>query len=766
MTMRTVLVGLGMSVLLVGASAPESGAQEPPPSPPPAAASQLPEQAIAFQARLDAAAQQLESDPQGAIEALDHLAVESAELRKTRPLTAAERPIHTRLFTLRARAHVQAMNNEKAGESFRELLRVDPFFKGSLSPREQELLDGIRTKESGLLEVSSSVASCRVLLDGLEIGVTGDTPVRVSVVYGTYEVRLEKPGFRGAGTRVQVAVGQTTAVTDLAPEAQVPPVAFLTDRDGVEVSVDNVHAGETVRIADFRKQLSAEENAALDQVIAQARFDPATSAGFLLRDPPIDRSVILRFGGKCLIEESRTIAITADVLAKLDTSMALLWYGDQSALRMRPDVGTLRVTTVPADADVYVDGALVGRSPFERRVCTGEHKVRIRHRIGSYTTSTVIARGRTEVIDTTLKPGLAFLGGVETARGALRHSPELTSAIDSALATDVKSFRLAGLVDLPPEIQRWNDSATSDLIAAADRGDGDAMTSLLRVASDNYDAPLMVAARARGAADGPVEILVFWYDQAGVDRVTLPRASAELLADLVKRIDRPADPLQLVFQNTIGVQFADTAMPDAPLVAVSVEASSPAAAAGLKAGDLLTEVDGGVVTASQLASLVRQKNPGEVLNVKVGGTGGPTRSIAVPVQRRLRRAPVFDPGVFGNALAAKLQTASAIAASADREVLAFNLALLQMRFKQWRAALESLGKLGQVPQGFGVGPGAVLYFRARCLEETGDQAGALALYREAAKMDTEIFADDGATVAAVVKLRLAAITDDPRQMVR
>ena len=60
----------------------------------------------------------------------------------------------------------------------------------------------------------------------------------------------------------------------------------------------------------------------------------------------------------------------------------------------------------------------------------------------------------------------------------------------------------------------------------------------------------------------------------------------------------------------------------------------------------------------------------------------------------------------------------------------------------------------------------MLFFRARCLEETGDRAGALALYREAAKTDAEVFADDGATVAAVVKLRLAAIMDDPRQTVR
>jgi hypothetical protein len=276
-----------------------------------------------------------------------------------------------------------------------------------------------------------------------------------------------------------------------------------------------------------------------------------------------------------------------------------------------------------------------------------------------------------------------------------------------------------------------------------------------------------VAAVARGAADGPVEFLMFWFDHVGVDRVMLPRASADVLAELARRIDRPADPLQLVFQNTVGVRFADTLMPDAPLVAVAIEASSPAALAGLKAGDIVAAVDGSVVTASQLGDLVRQKKAGDVLSFKVGAAGGASRTFAIPVQRRLRRAPVFDPGVFGNALAAKLQAASAVSsAAADREVLAFNLALLQMRFKQWRAALDSLGALGQVPQGLGVGPGAVLFFRARCLEELGDRAGAQALYREAARADAEVFADDGATVATVVKLRLAAIMDESRQTVR
>ena len=58
------------------------------------------------------------------------------------------------------------------------------------------------------------------------------------------------------------------------------PLAVFVMLSGFVLSY--VHAGETVRIADFRQQLSAEENIALEQAIAQARFDPVTSAGFLL----------------------------------------------------------------------------------------------------------------------------------------------------------------------------------------------------------------------------------------------------------------------------------------------------------------------------------------------------------------------------------------------------------------------------------------------------------------------------------------------------
>lgn len=748
-------------VLALAAAATSARAQGDPPQTPPALPIQLPTPSDPFESRVTAAGQLLEADPRAGLEALDHLAVESIELRKTRPVTAAERPAHRQLFVLRARGHLQSLNDEKVAESYLELLRVDPFFNATLSPREQETLDALRTRESGLVEITSSVRDSRVLLDGIDIGSTGDVPVRASLVAGSYQLRLEKLAYQGVGARITIVPGQTLQVTELTPRIQVPPIAFLSDRQGIAVVVDNLPAGETRRIADLKGALTPEEAAAVDQAVKLAGFDPGSSAGFLLRNAPMDRSLSVRFRGECLIEEARTVAVTADALSRLAPGTPLLWFGEAGAVRMRPDIGTLRVVSAPSDADVILDGQMTGRTPFERGVCSGEHRIRVRHRIGSYSVSTTITRGRTEVVDVVLKPGVAFLGAIETVQGMLRASSDLTSTIDRTLASSLKAFRLSPPVELTPEVQRWTDTSTAELIAAADRNDSEIVRKLLRQASDNYDAPLLLGAVARGpagSADTAVDLLLFWYDHAGVDRIRLVKVTTDSLAAIAEQIDRPLDPMQLVYRNELGIRLADTLLPEAPLLVVSVDTGGQAAQAGIKPGDGVAAVDGMAMTAGQVGDLLRQKKPGEVVNLRLAGPGPQARQVTVPVQRRPQRAPVFDSTVFGNAFIAKMQAASAISTSAaDRELLNFNLALAYMRFQEWRRALDLLSGLADVPSGVGVSRAAATYFRARCHLELGERDRGLALLREIATNDTQVMTEDGLSVGAIGRLRLFSL---------
>lgn len=714
----------------------------------------------AFAARVQAAAVQMDADLPGAVEALDHLAVDSVELRKTRGLTEAERPAHRQLFLLRARGHLQLLDNEKADESFRELLRIDPLFSGDLAPREQEMFDAIRQREGGILEVTSTEAGARVLIDGSDVGAMGDAPVRVSIVAGTYEVRVEKPGFKPAFTRVAVAAGQTVRVADLAPQRNVPPVIFLADHEGIDVMADNVAVGKTLALPALRQQVSAEESAGLDCALAAAKLDPQTAAGILLRQLAVDRSVTVRFRRDCFQEETRNVALTGEALAQMPLDEPLIWFGETSVVRLQPDLGTLRVLSTPPDADVILDGQPTGRTPFSRDVCTGSHRVRVRHRIGSYDVSIVITRGRTEAIDVTLKPDLAFLGAIEEGAGKAAPSAEVAAKVDQALASRATSYHLATRRDLPPEIRRWTDASNAELVVAADRHDEEALGRLLKQASANYDAPLLLVAVRRvpdSNREAPVDLLLFNSEHRAVDRIRAASIAETAVAAAVDRLNAPVSAADAVYRSDLGVRAAETSLAGAALVVVAVEPGSAAATAGLKPGDAIAAVGGAPATAELLADAVGQKHPGEIVTLGVVAAGGARRTVPVAVQRRPRQAPAFDALVPGNALITKLGAGALTATGAERDLLTFSLALTRMRYGQWRQALDLLADLSNLPTGQGVGRGAVLYYRARCHEQLGERERALGLYRDAAAINDETLADDGASVGAVARYRLAVL---------
>lgn len=708
----------------------------------------------AFRARVEAAVQLMEADPQGAAEALDHLAVDSIELRRARTLTPDERAVHTKLFLLRGRAHLQLLANDKAQESFRELLRLAPTFAGELSPLEQQLVDSLRQKESGVLEVTSVVPGAHVLVDGLDVGVTGETAVRASLIAGTYEVRIEKARFKTAIGRATVTTGQTLTLSDLVPVQNIPPVALLSDRDGVDVVADNVSAGRMMKLATLRTQISAEESAAIDRFVVLAKLDPQTAAGLLLRQPALDRPMTIRFHRECFVDETRPIALTSAVLDTLDPLEPVAWLGNSAVLRMVPDVGTVRIASTPSDADVFLDGQLVGRTPFERDVCAGPHRIRIRHRIGSYNIAATITRGRTEAIDVPLKPDVAFLGAVDPSGAAV---PDLTALVDRALATGLTSYHLASRQDLPPEVKPWTDALTAALAAAADKGDRDAVTRLQKQAGANFDAPLLLCAvRRAGAAQ--FDVLLFWNEHPDVDRVTVAGTTDKQLASAVEQINAPLDVGELIARNDIGVRVAETGLPSSALLIVAVRPGSAAAVAGLKVGESIAAVDRTPATAAQMADKIAARKPGDLIVLQVVGANAAARDVSMALQRVVRRAPVFDTTWPGNSLIAKLTARSlGTTTPAERDLIAFNLAATYMRFGEWRQALALLTSLPNIPRGEGVGPGMAKYLAARCREELGERDQAIALYKEAAGIEDEVATDDGATVGALARYRLAAM---------
>jgi tetratricopeptide (TPR) repeat protein len=702
-----------------------------------------------------------ESDPTAAVALLDRLAADARAIRASRPLTEIERALQRDLYVARARAYLQLLDNPKAEESFRELLRVEPLFTGNLAPLEQEMLAELRNREGGLLEVSSSEPGATVTLDGAPVGTTSDVPIQLLLLAGDYDVRLEKAGYQPASRRLTVVTGQITTLADLAPVLRIPPMLFVVDRDGVDVLIDGVPYGRTVPILAIRNQIGGPENAALSQAVTTTGFDAASAGAILVLKPPLNRPIEVSFRRECFVEERRRVGVTTQMLEQLPETEAVLWFGGASSVPMKPDTGVLRVASTPPEADVLIDNQLVGRTPFERAVCAGTRRIRVRHKVGSFNSTVTVARDRTESVDAALRPGVAFLGAVDLTQATPRVAADLAQSVETSLAAALTTYRVAPHLEGPAGVQQWNDASAAALVVASDRGDSDTVTRLLRLAYDTFDAPLQLVAvrRPQDGTESPVDLLLFWAEHTGVDRARWLPSRPQELGQMLARLEAPADAMAFVYQNEIGLRVADAALPEAPLVVARVEARSPAAEAGVRPGDGVAAVDGNVMTTAQLTQRVRDGRPGDTLALLViPSAGGAARPVRVPIQQRPRRGPVMDTALFGNSIVARLTVASILSRNpADREVFGFHLALLAMRFGLWQTALDQLGSIARVASGQGIGPGAILYYRARCYEGLGQIERAVALYKEASTIETEVLADDGASVGTIARRHLAGL---------
>ena len=756
---------IAVAACLVAAAVPTAAAQQPPSAPLPEAV--LPPQdvpaGIPFGTRLAVAREQLAADPVAGMQALDALAAESAQIRSTRSLDASERGQHSELYLTLARGHLQMLDNDRATDMFRELLRVDPTLAvEGLPPLEQQLVADLRSEESGFLEIVGSGAGFRVVANGVPIGITTAEPYRVMLLAGDYDIRVEQDGYEPAEGRTTIGVGRVTTLSEMAPRLVVPPIALVTSVSDVPVFVGDQMVGQTAALSTVRSQLDQQQSAALDRAVALTGFSQSTAGALVLRAPPLDRAIEFRFRRDCFVEATRTIAITTEVARQLGQREPLLWFGNASAVQMEPNVGTLRVTSSPDGADVYIDEQLVGRAPLEREVCAGTRQIRVQHQIGAYSTVVTVLRERLETVDAAIKPSVAVIGGVETVDQTLRDSRDLGFRLEQALEAVATTFQRVDLRPVESEADRWTTLSTARLVSAADRGDDAEVLRMLALARQNFDAPLLLAAVQRpptgGEDEPPIDVLAFWVEHAGVDRLRWRPLEEPDGRKLMASIDLPVDLASLVYRNSAGVRAVDTPLPNVPLMIVRVDEGSPAANAGVQVGDVVEAVDGRVFSAVQLAERIQQSREGDLLEFRIARGSAPAESVSVAIRREPKSAPVFDRTLFGNSLMAKLTAARLMAGSRpERDLVTFSLALAHMRFADWQTALDLFENLGALPVGLGVGPGATVYYRARCHEELGDPAAARRLYQEASTFETETLTEDGGTVATAARRRLALL---------
>ena len=204
------------------------------------------------------------------------------------------------------------------------------------------------------IAIGSRPAGAKILLDDRELG---ETPLRADILEGTYRLTVTRSGFDAVSTTLQVIANQSREL----------PEFVLVESDGL-VNVETTPAGANVTVA--------------------GKYRGRTPLQLSLA-PHKDHSLEISKAGYEIIK--RQITVDPATSEKL-------------SLKLSPRYGTVFITSVPVDAELYVDGRLRGPATGRLRLTASSHRLEIKKTgYQSFTTTLVPRPGVSQEISVTLK---------------------------------------------------------------------------------------------------------------------------------------------------------------------------------------------------------------------------------------------------------------------------------------------------------------------------------------------------------------------------
>ncbi len=203
------------------------------------------------------------------------------------------------------------------------------------------------------VSIGSRPAGARVVLDGKYIG---ETPLQAEILEGAYRLMLEREGFDSVSTKLNV----------IANQSQQLPEFTLVESDGLLI-VETTPAGASVTVA--------------------GQFRGRT---------PVELSLAPRRQHALTISKAGYESIERQV--KVDPAA-----GEKLALTLSPRYGTVFITSLPADAELTVDGRLHGPATGRVKLTTRLHRLEItRTGYQSFSTTVMPRAGVSQELSVTL----------------------------------------------------------------------------------------------------------------------------------------------------------------------------------------------------------------------------------------------------------------------------------------------------------------------------------------------------------------------------
>lgn len=693
------------------------------------------------------------TQPQAVVEKLNPLMVELRQLRQKGTLKADTSKIYqdALLLLMRTQSMLFAPDNE-INSSFRELLVLNPKIEDTIfNPREKQLLEKVRSTDTGKLSLQTNPPGCAVSYQGVEMGVT---PLEIPLVAGSYPLVLRKQGYLDQSFEAVINPSEIlNLVRNLRRRAVDLPLSVNVA--GALIFVNGQQVGSGQPYNNWLATVPPERQQDFAALVAQWKLDLAAANFFKIPETPIGETIKIEFRAPCY--ESLALNVSVKEQDVLDWNRPIVALPELRFVELKKDTGFVEISSKPPEGEVWIDGTLQGKTPMSKDLCSGMHRVQVLHRSGQYVREVNVRRGQAVKVQDDLKPAIAFLGVYAQKSESASSNPIVS---DWETVAKRLSLRVSAFSD--PQI------SVEEIEALSKKGD----LSIQRLLdSKTSDSELDLIVKKTAAEVGHVDMILI-AQRAGdrylfrlystihpspdlIDIPNLEEGSLNFLISQLNKAERVGARLQL---PVLGLDLLESPK------GLTVLKAPAGANKAFVPGSVIRSVDQKPMSIKELRDYLSTRKPEQPVSFEVAS--GKDAATAVPVAIRFAGAeyPWSMPDGFSNSVFVMLRHLAESDPLSDLAKFAsLSLARGLMLQGEWKLALETLAKINLEPHKSGICPGTVLYLQGRCYDELGDRTLAESYYaRTKDYPEATMGTPDGLLVPALAEQRIRLLKKTAR----
>lgn len=657
-------------------------------------------------------------------------------MRRGAALSEPAMTLLIRAYEYRARAYFNLGSIDKASDSLRALIVAKPSHAldaGQLSPKIVDLFKEIKGRMVGYITVQSIPQGASVSLAQEFLSVTDFFPIEV--LAGDYSVEVTKRGYRSESKPVTIVAGETASLQfDLVRTAAT--ALIVTEPVGVEVFLNGAAKGVTAGALD----------PAYAAMAAARGLDPAKASARLELSDLAAGSYKLEFRKPCY----EPLHMTLDIPEPQDYDIA--------PVKLDPSVGSIAIASEPSGGQIFLDAKAAGQAPKTLdNVCSGEHRVEVRHPFGRFVRDVQLRRGEKINIAAVARPTIGFLGALATGPGGERVRDALAVKAQDLLLKSVTSLNV---IRIDPEtVRRVLESERTTLASLLPPEHAD--PALIRRVFERLGTETEVQGFL--AIRVPEEQLIRRAD-AYVFAVgsVIPNVFPVVAEDeasfrpLLSALDRRAASKELVS----GLVTIDTETHEGPVILRTLP-GSPAEKAGFSPGLVIKSIGGvAVPTTAAMERAIASAGAKKTISVTVSGTAEPTTVDLVLEEAERELRPEAEGLVANKTMMDLRQTIEGYPNTEAAAYARLQLGLLSLRLGDFAAAHDAFVRSrNELPEGrHGLNKGTASFYAGVALEALGYAKEALEEYQKAALDESGTLGSrSGPLVKHVAGRRVAAL---------